>query len=404
MNVVRKVKVIIDNDDDELRKEQYNFIRESQYAQYRGLNLAMGYLLSGYYANGMDVKCDGFKEHQKSITNSLEIFEDIPFGKGIDTKSAITQKVKKDFSTALKNGLAKGERTATNYKRTTPLMTRGRDLKFSYNSEDEIIVKWVNKIKFKAIVGDVKNIELKHTLHKLINGEYKLGQSSLYFNKSNELILILTISLPDVKVKNVFKSGRTLGVDLGINVPAYMAVNDAPYIRRRLGSYSEFAKQKAQYKSRRERLNKQLNAAKGGKGRKDKLKALDRFKEKESNFSKTYNHFLSRKIVDFAIKNECEFINLEKLENLSLDSKVLGMWSYYDLQTKIKYKAEMVGLKVRFVNPAYTYQTCSACGYVDKDNVIIEKQFFICKECGFKAHTDYNASLNIAKSVDFIDK
>ncbi|MCI9070845.1 MAG: hypothetical protein HFJ14_09335, partial [Clostridium sp.] len=125
MNIVRKVKVIIDNDNEELRKEQYKFIRESQYAQYKGLNLAMGYLLSGYYSSNMDVKSEQFKEHLKTITNSLKIFEDISFGKGIDTKSSITQKVKKDFSTALKNGLARGERSATNYKRTTALMTRG---------------------------------------------------------------------------------------------------------------------------------------------------------------------------------------------------------------------------------------------------------------------------------------
>ncbi|WP_300902212.1 transposase [uncultured Clostridium sp.] len=404
MNIVKKVKLIIDNDNEELRKEQYNFIRDSQYAQYRGLNLAMGYLLSGYYSSNMDVKSEQFKEHFKTITNSLKIFDGINFGRGIDTKSNITQKVKKDFSTALKNGLAKGERSATNYKRTTALMTRGRDLKFSYNDKDEIIIKWVSKIKFKAVVGNTKNIELKHTLHKIISGDYKVGQSSLYFNNKNELILILTISLPDIENKNTFKVGRTLGVDLGINVPAFMSINDAPYIRRRLGSYSEFAKQKAQYKNRRERLSKQLNAVKGGKGRKDKLKALESFKEKESNFSKTYNHFLSKKIVEFALKHECEFINLEKLDNLGLDSKVLGMWCYYDLQEKIKYKSEMAGIKVRYVNAAYTSQTCSECGYVDKNNVIVDKQIFICKNCGFRAHTDYNASLNIAKSKEFIDK
>ena len=63
MNIVRKVKVIIDNDNEELRKEQYKFIRESQYAQYKGLNLAMGYLLSGYYSSNMDVKSEQFKNY-----------------------------------------------------------------------------------------------------------------------------------------------------------------------------------------------------------------------------------------------------------------------------------------------------------------------------------------------------
>ena len=34
--------------------------------------------------------------------------------------ASLAQKVKKDFSTSLKNGLAKGERGATNYKRNFP--------------------------------------------------------------------------------------------------------------------------------------------------------------------------------------------------------------------------------------------------------------------------------------------
>ena len=104
----------------------------------------------------------------------------------------ITQKVKKDFSTALKNGLAKGERNVTNYKRTFPLMTRGRDLKFFYK-EDDVCIKWVNKITFKVLLGTKKcnNLELRHTIHKIINGEYKIGQSSLEFNKNNKLIVMI---------------------------------------------------------------------------------------------------------------------------------------------------------------------------------------------------------------------
>lgn len=107
---VRKVRLIVNNEEPEEINRTYKFIRDSMYAQYQGLNRCMGYLLSGYYANGMDIKSDGFKNHMKTIKNSLNIFEDINLGIGIDSKSAITQNVKKDFSTFLKNGLAKGER------------------------------------------------------------------------------------------------------------------------------------------------------------------------------------------------------------------------------------------------------------------------------------------------------
>ena len=56
MFIARKIKITINCDDEELRKQQYKFIRDSQYAQYQGLNRCMGYLMSGYYANYMDIK------------------------------------------------------------------------------------------------------------------------------------------------------------------------------------------------------------------------------------------------------------------------------------------------------------------------------------------------------------
>ena len=199
MNTVRKIKLVINNDDDKIRKEQYKFIRDSQYAQYQGLNRCMSYLMTGYYNNNMDIKSEGFKEYQKTISNSLYIFNDIAFGKGIDSKSSITQKVKKAFSTSLKNGLAKGERSSINYKKTFPLMTRGRDLKFKYHNDGvHILINWVNKIHFKCILGEHKNsLELQHTLHKVITKEYKVGQRSLAFDRNNKLILNLTLNIPN---------------------------------------------------------------------------------------------------------------------------------------------------------------------------------------------------------------
>ena len=56
MITVRKVKLIVNSEDSEEINRTYKFIRDSMYAQYQGLNRCMAYLLSGYYANGMDIK------------------------------------------------------------------------------------------------------------------------------------------------------------------------------------------------------------------------------------------------------------------------------------------------------------------------------------------------------------
>lgn len=52
---------------------------------------------------------------------------------------------------------------------------------------------------------------------------------------------------------------------------------------------------------------------KGGKGRKKKLKALDQIEEKEKKFFTNYNHCVSKRVVEFAIQNKVEQINLELL-------------------------------------------------------------------------------------------
>lgn len=396
MITVRKVKLIVNSEEAEEINRTYKFIRDSMYAQYQGLNRCMGYLLSGYYANGMDIKSDGFKNHMKTIKNSLNIFDDINFGIGIDSKSAITQKVKKDFSTSLKNGLAKGERGATNYKRNFPLMTRGRDVKISYLEDtNTFVIKWVNKIEFKVILGQKDNIELSHTLHKIINKEYTLGQCTFEFDKNNKLLLALNINIPDnlISKNKEIIPGRVLGVDLGVKVPAMICLNDNTFIKKSIGSYDEFFKVRSQFKARRERLYKQLKSSNGGKETKHKLKSIMQFRDKEKKFARTYNHFLSKNIIEFTPKYKCETINLEALNKKGFDNNLLGKSEYYQLQNMIEYKVQRAGIKVKYVDPAFTSQTCSKCGYVDKENRL-EQEKFECRSCGFTINADHNAAIN----------
>ena len=401
VTLVKKMRLVILGETKEEINEKYKFIRDSQYAQYQGLNTAMGILASAYLASGRDIKSEMFKEAQKSLTNSNPLFDFIEFGKGTDSKSAITQRVKKDFSTSLKNGLAKGERSITNYKRDYPLLTRGRSLKFHYE-DDDVLIKWVNGITFKVVTGNnpSKNMELKQTLHNIITGKYKVNESSFYFDKNKHLMLNVNLTF-EKECDDNYVEGRTLGIDLGIAIPAYMCLSDDTYKRQGLGSAEDFVRVRQQMKKRRTQLQKKLVMTNGGKGRNKKLKAMDQFKEKERNFAKTYNHQLSHKIVKFAKGHKCQYINLEKLTKDGFDNALLGSWSYYELQTMIKYKADREGIEVRFVNPAYTSQKCSKCGHIHSDNRKTQANFK-CVECGFEIGADWNAAINIARSDEFV--
>ena len=65
------------------------------------------------------------------------------------------------------------------------------------------------------------------------------------------------------------------------------------------------------------------------------------------------------------------------------------------LASMLAYKTRLAeGVGMILVNPAYTSQTCSRCGYVDKKNR--ESQaVFVCKKCSYTANADVNAARNI---------
>ena len=67
------------------------------------------------------------------------------------------------------------------------------------------------------------------------------------------------------------------------------------------------------------------------------------------------------------------------------------------LASMLAYKTKLAeGVGMILVNPAYTSQTCSRCGHVDKKNR--ESQaVFVCKKCSYTANADVNAARNILK-------
>lgn len=455
----RKIKLFIIGEKEEINFT-YKFIRDEQYEQYKGLNLCMTLLhtsnvLESYnsgserklnsqiskiknkiskintelnstnlknskkeklnkdlllyteeinklnfeYENASKYRTDIDLKFKELYTNDLYTIVQSQINlQNKDQTSLITQRAKKDYKTSLKNGLARGERSLTNYKRDFPLLVRNRDLKFSYiDKTDEIQINWIKGIQFKVSLGNrlrENTLELRQTLHKCISKEYKICDSSIQLD-GKDVILNLTIDIPKHD-KFELVSGRYLGVDLGIKYPAYVCLNDDTYKRKSIGNELELLKQRQQFKNRRKRLQEQLKLVNGGKGRDKKLKALDHLRVSERNFAKTYNHNISKEIINFALKNKCECIKLEDLSDNTFDNKLLGIWGYYELQNMIEYKSERVGIKVIKVDPSYTSQTCSRCGHIDKDNRLTQEKFK-CIKCDFTLNADHNAAINISR-------
>ena len=422
MTITRKVQLVPIGDKDEVNRA-YKFIRDGMYAQYIASNLLMGELAANFYAHNRDLSDDDYKLKMKEILKySNPILDDIEFQTGLGSKSDIIRKVQQDFQTSIKNGLARGERSITNYRRTNPLLVSGRFIKFTYEYPSytdfldnlyspslKVIMKFVNKIKFDVVFGNPhKSEEFRSVFKNIFEENYKVCGSSIGIEK-NKIILNLTLQIPK-KVRELDEN-TVVGVDLGLINPAVCALNNNKNARLYIGSADDFLRVRLQLQAQRKRLQKALSNTTGGHGRKKKLQALDRLKKREKNFTQSYNHMISRKIVDFALKHNAKYINIENLEGYTDKSEnnfILRNWSYYQLQQYIQYKASMYGIDVRKVNPYNTSQICSYCGHYEEGQLVSQSQF-ICKNPNCESHkkdnkfinSDFNAARNIAKSTEW---
>jgi len=131
--------------------------------------------------------------------------------------------------------------------------------------------------------------------------------------------------------------------------------------------------------------------------------ALTKIKRKQSRRIKDINHKVSRSIVDYAKLHRSALV-LEDLGKISKKGKAKryvqkSQWSFYQLETFIKYKAALLGIPIFFVNPAYTSQVCSRCGSINKPN----GKHYKCS-CGHFDHRDSNAAFNISANGWFLNE
>ncbi|WP_256212158.1 RNA-guided endonuclease InsQ/TnpB family protein [Trichococcus palustris] len=180
-----------------------------------------------------------------------------------------------------------------------------------------------------------------------------------------------------------------LGVDLGILCPAVGVVASS--------GKTQFFGNGRQNKCLR-RKYKQLRR---DLGKKKKLTAIRNINDKESRIMRDINHKLSRQIITFAAENGCGTIHLEKLSGIRRTSRLRGKnkanlhsWTFHELSSFIEYKARELGIKVVYINPEYTSQTCPTCGERNK----VKDRNYNCG-CGYHSHRDRVGALNIARTI-----
>jgi putative transposase len=211
----------------------------------------------------------------------------------------------------------------------------------------------------------------------------RIGETDLIY-RDGKWFLHVTVEAPEPPLTD--PANGFVGVDLGINI-----ATTSDGIRATGAELNR-------YRKRQQRLRGRLQAKKTSSAR----RLLKKRRRKEARFAADLNHQISKRIVAEAQRTG-RGIAVEELTGIRTRVRLrkpqratVHSWAFAQLCAFLGYKAQAAGAVFVEVNPAYTSQTCSACGWVDKRNRRSQSEFE-CGRCGFVGHADHNAARVIAE-------
>lgn len=248
-----------------------------------------------------------------------------------------------------------------------------------------------NNIEFPVLINNKsKRISIHTSMtdnQKLIFANAKLGTMRIVY-KGNKIVAQIVYEVAEPEYTD---DGNVMGIDLGIKCPAVSYISDGSVKFYGNGRKNKYMRRHYKY------LRKKL-------GKTKKLDAIKRINNKEQRIMKDIDHKISHDIVKTAVSHDVKVIKLERLANIRSTTRTsrknnhsLHIWSFYRLAQFIEYKAKLAGIKVEYVNPAYTSQKCPVCGNVHHAN----DRNYTCS-CGFHIHRDLLGAMNICNSTEYV--
>lgn len=287
-----------------------------------------------------------------------------------EINSALLQQTLRRCDELVKSNISwcKKQHKLVSFPETVEMPIIIRDVNFKENEDSKEFDAWF------ALWRTQYPIKLCKYHKDLFERSKRCVGSKITRSKNGSFILNLSLEF-EPKEKVLTTEPKVLGVDLGIVKP--LVCSDG----KQFGSGKFIKHKKIEY----------------GKKRSRNQKLVEEINSKQSRWTADLNHKLSKQLINYCIQEKIDVLSLENLKGQKLSNKKYRTynWAFKDLLTKITYKAELEGIKVISVNPAYTSQTCSNCGSKSKDNRKSQSKFH-CLNCGMTFNADVNASKNIA--------
>ena len=233
------------------------------------------------------------------------------------------------------------------------------------------------EIQFTTIHGR-KKYQVKVPEHFSKYFLWEIKSLNVGMNKTHMLVKVVV----EGKVAEQSKCSEVLGIDVGLR--NFAALSDGQII-----SSKEINRVKRKYAHLRKIVQSQ-----GTRAAKRKLQNIS---GRERRFMTHYNHELTKYLASlpygaFAVE---DLKGIRKGRKGKVFNRKRSSWAYAQLRNFLEYKAEEQGKCVILIDPKYTSQQCKNCLYTHKENR--KGKIFHCKQCGYRADADINASKNISR-------
>ncbi|KFC20422.1 transposase [Chryseobacterium sp. FH1] len=356
ITLTRKIQLLIDVPSDQ-KNEMWEKLYRYQNRCFRAANLIASHLYVQemikdffYLTEEIQYKlADEKKDHMgmfnrsKTGTTARMVFDHFKGEIPTDILGSLNNTIQSTFSKN-KADYWQGTKSLRNFKKDIPIPLPVKCIsKMRYDEETKAFCFNMFAIPIKTFLGK-DYTDKRVIMERLLKEEIKLCTSQIQL-KDRKIFWLAVFEFE--KEEYFLKPEIIAEASLSLEHPIVAKANNA---RIDIGSKEEFLYRRLAIQAGQKRIQESIAYARSGKGAKRKHKALYKTDKLESRYVSNRLHLYSRKLIDFCIKQQAGTLVLKNQDDKIGIAKerefVLRNWSYYELQTKIKYKAEKAGIEL----------------------------------------------------------
>lgn len=213
---------------------------------------------------------------------------------------------------------------------------------------------------------------------RILNATVSKTETNKYF---------VSVCYTDINVEPLPKTGRKVGIDLGIK--SFISTSD--------GKHKDNPKYLEKSEAKLRKLQKAVSRKPKDSANREKVRLkLAKCHEKIANQRKDFLHKLSKSLVmkyDVIIIEDLRIKNLLKNHRLA---KSISSASWYTFTEMLRYKSLFYGKTLIKIDPFFpSSQLCSTCHFKNTNVKNLKVRVWKCPKCGAINDRDVNAAINI---------